>query len=64
MKDAYEESRDKISFWDLIFDPRPKTVARTFLYILFLANMGKVEIIQEEPFGEIYILPIETLEGN
>ncbi|AIF69619.1 chromosome segregation protein ScpA [Palaeococcus pacificus DY20341] len=64
VKEAYEETKDKISFWDLVFDPRPKIVARTFLYILFLANMGKVEIIQEEPFGEIYILPIEALKGN
>ncbi len=57
VKKLYEESRGKIDFWDLVFDPSPKIIARTFLYLLFLANMGKIELIQEEPFGEIYILP-------
>ncbi|WP_461866349.1 segregation/condensation protein A [Thermococcus sp.] len=57
VKKLYNESKEKIDFWDLVFDPSPKIIARTFLYLLFLANMGKVELIQEEPFGEIYILP-------
>lgn len=57
VKELYEETKEKISFWDLIFDPTPKIVARTFLYLLFLANMGKVELIQEEPFGEIFVVP-------
>ncbi|WP_461864734.1 segregation/condensation protein A [Thermococcus sp.] len=57
VKRLYEESKERISFWDLIFDPSPKIVARTFLYLLFLANRGKIELLQEEPFGEIYILP-------
>ncbi len=57
VKRLYEESKERISFWDLIFDPSPKIVARTFLYLLFLTNRGKIELLQEEPFGEIYILP-------
>jgi segregation and condensation protein A len=58
VKKLYEETKEMITFWELVFDPSPKIVARTFLYLLFLANMGKIELIQEEPFGEIYILPI------
>ncbi|WP_175059446.1 ScpA family protein [Thermococcus sp. 2319x1] len=57
VKELYEETKEKISFWELIFDPTPKIIARTFLYLLFLANMGKVELIQEEPFGEIFVIP-------
>jgi len=57
VKELYEETKDKISFWELIFDPTPKIIARTFLYLLFLANMGKIELIQEEPFGEIFVIP-------
>jgi len=58
----YRETKEPIKFWDLVFDPTPKIVARTFLYLLFLSNMGKVDLIQEEPFGEILVVPIE--EGH
>ncbi|NJE01491.1 ScpA family protein [Thermococcus sp. JdF3] len=54
----YRETREPINFWDLVFDPTPKIVARTFLYLLFLSNMGKVDLIQEEPFGEILVVPV------
>jgi len=64
VKEVYSETGDRISFWDLVFDFSPKIVARTFLYLLFLSNMGKVELIQEEPFGEIYVLPIEEIKEN
>ncbi|ASJ09550.1 chromosome segregation protein ScpA [Thermococcus siculi] len=57
--EMYRESKQPIKFWDLIFDPSPKIVARTFLYLLFLSNMGKVDLIQEEPFGEILVVPVE-----
>jgi len=60
IKEVYMETKEKIIFWDLVFDYSPKVVARTFLYILFLANMGKVELVQEEPFGDIYIFPTEA----
>ncbi|USG99245.1 segregation/condensation protein A [Thermococcus argininiproducens] len=60
VKELYNNTKDKITFWELIFDPSPKIVARTFLYLLFLANMGKIELIQEEPFGEIFVVPIEN----
>ncbi|WP_456393940.1 segregation/condensation protein A [Thermococcus sp.] len=58
VKRLHEESGERINFWELVFDPTPKIVARTFLYLLFLANRGKIELIQEEPFGEIYIVPV------
>ncbi|AFL95811.1 chromosome segregation and condensation protein ScpA-like protein [Thermococcus cleftensis] len=54
----YRETREPINFWDLVFDPTPKIIARTFLYLLFLSNMGKVDLIQEEPFGEILVVPV------
>lgn len=60
IKEVYAETKEKIVFWDLVFDYNPKVVARTFLYILFLANMGRVELVQEEPFGDIYIFPVEA----
>lgn len=40
----YVERGEPIPFFDLVFDPRPKIIARTFLYLLFLSNIGKVEI--------------------
>jgi len=60
VRELYSNTRDKIAFWELVFDPSPKIVARTFLYLLFLANMGKIELIQEEPFGEIFVVPMEN----
>jgi len=58
VKKMYSESRKPIRFWDLVFDNTPKVIARTFLYLLFLANMGKVDLVQEEPFGEILVVPV------
>ncbi|WP_456420503.1 segregation/condensation protein A [Thermococcus sp.] len=58
VKRLHEETGKPIKFWDLVFDTTPKVIARTFLYLLFLANMGKVELIQEEPFGEILVVPL------
>jgi segregation and condensation protein A len=55
----YIESGEPVRFWDLVFDPTPKYIARTFLYLLFLSNLGKVELIQEEPFGEIFVVPLK-----
>ncbi|ASI98983.1 segregation and condensation protein A [Thermococcus celer] len=60
VKEMYRESGGPIRFRDLIFDPTPKIIARTFLYLLFLSNMGKVDLIQEEPFGEILVVPLEA----
>ncbi|ANF21907.1 segregation and condensation protein A [Thermococcus piezophilus] len=59
VRKLYSETGEPIRFWDLVFDPSPKIVARTFLYLLFLSNMGKVELIQDEPFGEILVVPVE-----
>ncbi|WP_010477485.1 segregation and condensation protein A [Thermococcus zilligii] len=56
--ELYREKREPIKFWELVFDSNPKIVARTFLYLLFLSNMGKVDLIQEEPFGEILVVPL------
>ncbi len=58
VKRLYVETGEPIRFWDLIFDPTPKYIARTFLYLLFLSNMGKVDLFQEEPFGEIFVVPV------
>lgn len=58
VKKIYAETRKPIRFWDLVFDNTPKVIARTFLYLLFLANMGKVDLVQEEPFGEILVVPV------
>ncbi|ACS89786.1 MULTISPECIES: ScpA family protein [Thermococcus] len=60
VRELYSNTKDKIALWELVFDPSPKIVARTFLYLLFLANMGKIELIQEEPFGEIFVVPLEN----
>jgi len=62
VRKLYGETKAPIKFWDLVFDNTPKVIARTFLYLLFLANMGRIDLLQEEPFGEILIVPIE--EGN
>ncbi|NJE04946.1 segregation/condensation protein A [Thermococcus sp. M36] len=59
VRKMYLETGRPINFWDLVFDPSPKIIARTFLYLLFLSNMGKVELIQEEPFGDIMVVPLE-----
>ncbi len=59
VRNVYREKGDRIRFWELVFDPTPKVVARTFLYLLFLSSMGKVDLLQEEPFGDIYIVPLE-----
>ncbi|MHC1605096.1 MAG: segregation/condensation protein A [Candidatus Methanofastidiosia archaeon] len=49
-----------IKFFDLVPDKTPINIARTFLYVLYLETRGKIEIYQEELFGEIYIkLPVK-----
>ncbi len=58
VRKLYAEEKKPIRFWDLVFDPTPKIVARTFLYLLFLSSMGKIEMVQDEPFGEILITPV------
>jgi segregation and condensation protein A len=44
-----------ITFSQLLIDKSPLFIARTFLYLLFLEMSRRVEIWQEEAFGEIYI---------
>jgi segregation and condensation protein A len=44
-----------ITFSQLLIDKSPLFIARTFLYLLFLEMSQRVEIWQEEAFGEIYI---------
>ncbi len=48
-------SGEIITFSQLLTDRSPLTVARTFLYLLFLEMSQRVEIWQEVEFGEIYI---------
>ena len=44
-----------ITFSQLLTDRSPLFIARTFLYLLFLEMSQRVDIWQEEAFGEIYI---------
>ncbi len=47
-----------IKFENLIFDKTPVEIARTLLYLLFLQQQKKIELIQKEFFGPIYIKPV------
>ncbi len=44
-----------ITLLDLIDGPGQLALARTFLFVLYLETKGKIELTQEELFGEIYI---------
>lgn len=54
IKDMADEM-GTIAFSDLLDDNLPLTIARTLLYILYLETKGKIDIVQHELFGEIYI---------
>lgn len=47
--------REFITMSELIEDKEPLSIARTFLFILYLETKNKIELNQEELFGEIYI---------
>jgi segregation and condensation protein A len=47
--------RDYITMMHLIDERSPVLIARTFLFILYLETKGKIELYQEELFGEIRI---------
>ncbi len=47
--------KEYIQFERLVFDKTPLGRARTFLYLLFLQQQEKIELIQHEFFGPIYI---------
>ncbi len=44
-----------ITLLDLIDGPGQLVLARTFLFVLYLETKGKIELTQDELFGEIYI---------
>jgi len=49
------EERDFITMSQLLDDNTPLSIARTLLFILYLETKNKIELDQEELFGEIYI---------
>jgi len=51
-----------LSFSDLTSGSEKLEVVRTFLLLLFLAQKGKVNLWQEQEFGEIYITVSEEVQ--
>lgn len=49
------KERELITMRELLDDETPLSIARTLLFILYLETKGRIEISQEELFGEIYI---------
>ncbi len=47
--------KEVIAFSELLNKKDRKEFIYTFLPLLFLSNMGRVELEQEEPFAEIYV---------
>ncbi|HOP09468.1 MAG TPA: segregation/condensation protein A, partial [Candidatus Methanofastidiosa archaeon] len=47
--------REFITMDELLDDHTPLSIARTLLFILYLETKSKIELEQEELFGEIYI---------
>ncbi len=47
--------REMVAMSDLLTKKDRKDIVYTFLPLLFLANMEKVDLEQEEPFTEIYV---------
>ncbi len=62
MKELYEKIKDffskkeKISFKELVPSDNKKDIVWTFLPLLQLASLGRVELEQEKEFGDIYII--------
>lgn len=48
----------KVKFSDVLDQKNKKKFVREFLAVLFLVNDRKIDIIQNENFGEIYLIPI------
>ncbi len=48
-------AREMIAFSELLTKKDRKEFVYTFLPLLFLSNMEKIELSQEEPFAEIYV---------
>lgn len=46
---------DVLRFGEIIYDPAPRHVVETLLYLLYLDSQGKLTVWQEELFGEIFI---------
>jgi len=50
-----EEKSEVVQFSALVQGIKRREVIRIFLLILFLANRGRIELWQDEEFGEMYI---------
>ncbi|MCL5009771.1 MAG: segregation/condensation protein A [Candidatus Parvarchaeota archaeon] len=48
-------NREVVSFSELLTDKDRKDFVYTLLPLLFLANMHKIDLEQDEPFAEIYV---------
>jgi segregation and condensation protein A len=61
IEDMYEiiltlaEKSEVVRFSTLVQGIKRREAIRTFLLILFLANTGRIELWQDEEFGEMYI---------
>ncbi len=49
------QQNEVLRFGELIYDPTPRHVVETLLYLLYLDSQGKLTVWQEELFGEIFI---------
>lgn len=49
------KEREFITMSEILDDHTPLSIARTLLFILYLETKSKIELNQEELFGEIYI---------
>jgi segregation and condensation protein A len=52
-----------VTLMELVAERTRVAVARVLLLLLFLSMQGKVMIRQNEPFGEVFILPVKRREG-
>jgi segregation and condensation protein A len=52
-------SNKSVNFNDLLETKSPEEIVSTFIPVLYLSNEQKVELTQEEPFGEISIRVLE-----
>ncbi len=56
--------KQKINFIQLLPQKDKKEICKNLLLALFLWSRGKINLEQEEHFGEIYIELLESPEGN
>ena len=54
----------EVKFSDLLEERNRMCAVRTLLLLLFLSAGGKVELVQDRPFGEIRVLPVRERDGD